>query len=208
MAHGYDTIDWGRLARRWGGSYIAGEDHDPHRLELPHGAITIFVDMPSYGSNYVASFRTFRVFRVRAPFASTDGLEMHIRPKSWLTKFLSDLTTGDEAFDAAFRVTSSHPDKATQLLSSTSSYRDRTLDGAALRRHLLANRSLQLRVAEPELWSDDRRFVEGARQVSFERQEEMPSSDDELVAVVMLVRLMLDQLLAIGSARDVDPIRS
>ena len=110
-----DNIDWRALATRWDATYTAGPDYNPHYLEIPVGAeVLVHVDVPLVGDGVETIAFTGstarRHFRVRAPFVSSDDFELFTRRRNWLSKFLPNVRTGDEAFDARLRVTSfRHP---------------------------------------------------------------------------------------------------
>ena len=208
MTEHLDSIDWNSLANRLGAQHTAGAYHDPHRLEVPHGAITIHVDTRIF-STTGGPFgpRNSRRFRVRAPYVSVDGFTLHTRRKRWFSRILPSVKTRDETFNTLFRTTSNNADKAKRLLPFASASPGRSSGEPSIMQRLMNEDRLYLKLAEPSVWEDDRWFVEGVRECRFQHTAIASLTERDVVATIEFIRSVLDCLLAMGSARDVDPVR-
>jgi len=205
---GIDTIDWSELATRWNGRYSPNQDHCSHLLEIPNGNITIVVDTPLHVQKVLTTTHELRLLRARAPFISIDDLRLAIAKHTWWSRLLRrwDLRTGNMAFDSDFRVLSNQPEHAKRMLASRGLYGPKPSDHSLLSR-FLQHPWLELTIDEPEPWHDQRRFKPSTLQISFQTDSVDECNELHIIVLVEVFRGVLDQLLALKSARDADPRR-
>ncbi|MBN2451008.1 MAG: DUF3137 domain-containing protein [Lentisphaeria bacterium] len=168
---------------RWNGKRVTAK--------VGNWTITLDTDEMEYGDSVVVSTR------MRAPYVNRDGFRFHISPENLISRAaklfgLSDIRTGDEAFDRGFLVRGNGEEKVLAFLAND-----------AIRQGMLELGSVLLAVKD-----DDGAFGEDFPEGVDELYMEVPSAvgtSDSLRTYFDFFATCLHQLCRIGSAYPDDP---
>jgi hypothetical protein len=184
---------WAALAPQVGGVFEPGRWTKPHKIMARHGAWTFTLD-----TFVVPAGKTYIPFtRLRAPYVNPDGFRFKIRRRSVWTSVaealgLHDVQVGHEAFDEAFVIHGSDPDRLRALF-----------DDEALRAILEVIPEISLEVKDDEGWFGVD-FPEGVDELCL-AVAGVIKDEETLKHWFELFAALLDRLCAIGSAYRNDP---
>jgi len=202
-------IDWNVLAERFRGVYTAtGKSWAPHVLRIDVDGVEFTVEEFTVSAHGAMAPINYDVFRIRAAYVSTDGFELELKKRGWLSSWLGGFRTGDPAFDEHFSVTTNDEAMAKRFFMAGAGYREQAAHGDALRGRLVDHPWFRFKVEGPTGWANDPRFVEEARQLRHEQRGKLPADTEDASMAIFICRLALRQLQAIGSATDGDPFRA
>ncbi len=185
---------WSQFADQLPAEFTPGGFLHSSVLRAQHESWVATLDTYSESSGESSTTYT----RIRAPYVNSDGLRFNLYKRGMFSDLgvalAGDKTieTGDEAFDAAFIVRSSDPDRVRRLL-----------EDEPIRRLMLADPDLHLEVKDDEGWF--------AAKVPDGVDELYVRSMGTITDVARLRRLfdlfaaVLDELVEMGSAADEPP---